>query len=140
MPDNLSSEQRHRTMSRIRSKNTRPEMVVRRYLHQHGFRYRLHDRALPGRPDIVLPKYRAVVLVHGCFWHRHEGCRYNREPQTHQTYWLPKREGVAARDEVNDRKLRELGWTVVVVWECELKQDPETRCRKLVGEITKSLA
>ena len=107
-------------MSGIRGRNTRPELAVRRYLHSQGFRYRLHARDLPGRPDIVLPKYRTVVFVHGCFWHRHRGCRYAYTPKSRQEFWVPKLDGNSARDARDQLRLRELGWLVDVVWECEV--------------------
>ncbi len=106
-------------MSRIRGKDTAPEMVVRRALHAMGYRFRLHGRRLPGRPDLVLPKYRTVVFVHGCFWHRHRKCENCTTPTNRRAWWVKKLEGNAARDRVNRTALRKLGWKVVVVWECE---------------------
>lgn len=106
-------------MSAIRGKDTRPELVLRRALHQLGFRYRLHVRALPGNPDIVLPKYRAVIQVRGCFWHRHT-CRDGHLPKSRQEYWEQKLCDNKARDRRNDRALRKLGWVVIIVWECQL--------------------
>jgi DNA mismatch endonuclease, patch repair protein len=122
-------------MSKIRSKNTNPELIVRRYLHKHGFRYRLHTNKLPGKSDIVLPKYKTAVFVHGCFWHAHEGCKYYREPKTNAEYWVKKLKRNISRDIINRQTLKENGWKVVVVWECELKRDPELRCSNLIGEI-----
>lgn len=107
-------------MSGIRGRDTKPELAVRRYLHGRGFRYRLHARELPGRPDIVLPRHRTVVFVHGCFWHRHEGCRFAYTPKTRQEFWLPKLEGNAVRDARDQQQLADLGWRVEVVWECEV--------------------
>ncbi len=135
MADNMTEAQRRRTMSHIRSKNTKPEMMVRRYLFRHGFRYRLHVGTLPGCPDVVLSKHRLVIFVHGCFWHHHPGCRYAREPHSNQAYWLPKLKATEDRDTIHIRVLRNLGWRVIVVWECELKQDPETCCRRLLDEV-----
>ena len=123
--DRLSRERRSWNMSRIRGKDTGPEKVVRSLLHRMGYRFRLHGRKLPGRPDIVLPKYRAVVFVHGCFWHRHWGCRNCTTPTKRRQWWVQKLEGNAARDEVNRRALRRLGWRVGVVWECETEK-PQT--------------
>lgn len=106
-------------MSGIRGKNTKPELAVRRYLHRQGFRYRLHVRTLPGRPDIVLPRYGAVLFVHGCFWHRHKGCRYAYMPKSRPEFWDPKLSGNADRDVRDQERLGHLGWRVHVVWECE---------------------
>lgn len=123
MPDIVTPETRSRMMSGIRGRDTKPELAVRRYLHSRGLRYRLHVRELPGRPDIVLPRHRTVVFVHGCFWHRHEGCRFAYTPKSRQEFWLPKLEGNAARDARDQQQLRDLGWRVEVVWECELRSD-----------------
>jgi DNA mismatch endonuclease (patch repair protein) len=124
-------------MSGIRGSNTRPELAVRRYLHAQGFRYRLHARELPGRPDIVLPRYRTVVFVHGCFWHRHEGCRFAYRPKSREEFWEPKLEGNAARDARDQQRLRDLGWRVEVVWECEVT--PE-RLSRLTSQLAKESA
>lgn len=112
-------------MSRIRSRDTVPEMLVRSALHRSGFRFRLHSKDLPGMPDLVLRKYNTVVFVHGCFWHRHKGCSRCTTPSSNQEYWLPKLSGNAMRDKKNRRALTGLGWNVVVIWECETK-DPLT--------------
>lgn len=106
----------------IQGKNTRPEMVLRRLLHAMGFRYRLHAKGLPGKPDLVFPKYRAVVFVHGCFWHRHPGCRYTTNPSTRPEFWQAKFAGTVERDQRAIERLTENGWRVAVVWECALKQ------------------
>ncbi len=118
MRDRLSKERRSWNMSRIRGKNTTLEKRVRSLLHQLGFRFRLHGRKLPGRPDIVLAKHRTVIFVHGCFWHRHRGCRNCTTPTNNRTFWLKKLNGNAARDKVHHRALRKLGWRSLVVWEC----------------------
>ncbi|MNK29888.1 Very short patch repair protein [compost metagenome] len=123
-------------MSKIKSKNTAPEMIVRRYLHNKGFRYRLHDKKLPGKPDLILPKYKAVIFVHGCFWHGHEGCKYYRIPKSNTDYWIEKIEGNILRDQDKQQLLRDMGWRVIVIWECELKQDSEHRCLELIEQIT----
>ena len=107
-------------MSGIRGRDTKPELVVRKYLHAHGLRYRIAPKELPGRPDIVLPKYRAVVFVHGCFWHRHEGCRYAATPATNPDFWQSKFSENVARDERDSKLLVEAGWRVFVMWECEV--------------------
>lgn len=108
-------------MRRVRSADTRPEMRVRSLLHRLGFRFRLHRKDLPGKPDIVLPKHRTVVFVHGCFWHRHEDCRRASLPATRQDYWIPKFARTVERDRQNQDRLRQLGWRVILVWECEIK-------------------
>lgn len=115
----LDDVARRRMMAGFRSKDTKPEMIVRRALHALGYRFRLHRRNLPGKPDIVLPKHRAAILVHGCFWHQHEGCREARMPRTRQDYWTEKFRRNLQRDEVTEAALRELGWNVHVIWECE---------------------
>lgn len=107
-------------MSRIRGKNTQPELIVRSFLHRAGLRFRVHDRTLPGTPDIVLPRWRTIVFVHGCFWHQHEGCRYAYKPKSNKTFWRDKLLGNAARDQRHILALRQKGWKVVVQWECQL--------------------
>ena len=108
-------------MARIGAKNTKPEMLVRRKLHHLGFRFRLHSRELPGRPDIVLPKYRTVIFVHGCFWHRHAGCRRATTPKTNQAFWHSKFEANLARDLKTTQALELAGWKVLILWECEIE-------------------
>lgn len=115
----LDDVARRRMMAGFRSKDTKPEMIVRRALHALGYRFRLHRRDLPGKPDIVLPKHRAAILVHGCFWHQHEGCREARMPRTRQDYWTEKFRRNLQQDEATEAALRELGWNVHVIWECE---------------------
>ena len=120
-----TSAQRSRMMSSIRGKNTWPERTLRSHLFARGFRYRLHVKELPGTPDLVFPKYRAVVFVHGCFWHRHEGCRYATTPQTNKDFWTHKFEGNVDRDKRHVRMLLDRGWRVAIVWECALKHSIE---------------
>lgn len=108
-------------MSNIKGRNTSPELAVRRYLHAQGFRYRLHCKDLPGKPDLVLPKYRLVIFVHGCFWHRHEGCFYATSPATRKAFWRDKLDGNAARDRRQQGELISRGWRVLILWECGLK-------------------
>src|SRR5512146_2866358 len=108
-------------MSRIRGKNTKPEVLLRSALHRSGFRFRLHDRRLPGRPDIVLPRYRTVIMVHGCFWHRHQGCRFAYVPKTRVAFWREKFARNVERDRRTGNALRKLGWHVLTVWECKLR-------------------
>lgn len=121
MIDVVSPEVRSRMMSGIQGKNTKPELVIRKFLHARGFRFRLHRKDLPGRPDLVLQKYRCVVLVHGCFWHRHPGCAYATTPGTRKEFWAEKFEKNVVRDGINIDALQASGWRVLVVWECGLK-------------------
>ncbi len=114
-------ETRSYNMSRIRSKDTKPEMLVRKFLHSKGYRYRLHVKDLPGKPDIVLPKYKTVIFINGCFWHGHEGCKYFVIPKTRTDWWLEKIEGNKQRDKENFLRLTESGWKIVTIFECELK-------------------
>lgn len=125
MADVHTPAQRSYNMSQVRSKNTRPELIVRKFLHAHGFRYRLHDKTLPGKPDVVLPKYRTVIFVHGCFYHGHEGCRYYVVPKTRTNWWLDKINGNKRRDIDNETKLVAEGWKIITIFECELK--PKTK-------------
>jgi len=108
-------------MSLVRSKDTKPELVVRRWLHAMGYRYRLHVAKLPGRPDLVFPSRKKVLFVHGCFWHRHQNCALARLPKSRLDFWLPKLEANATRDRAKIEALQSLGWGVLVVWECELR-------------------
>ena len=121
MADNHSKEVRSRNMSRIRSTDNKPEEIVRKFLFSQGFRYRKNDKKLPGKPDIVLPKYRTVIFVNGCFWHKHDCPRFVW-PSSNQDYWRPKILGNVERDKKNVGQLRSQGWNVIVVWECELKK------------------
>lgn len=124
-------------MSQIKGKNTKPEETVRKYLFGRGLRYRKNDKRLPGHPDIVLPKYKTVVLVNGCFWHVHEGCKHFKWPESNVEFWKNKLTENRRRDVVKIQALKELDWKVIVVWECELKGDNQTtRLNKLYLEIT----
>ncbi|RXF70525.1 very short patch repair endonuclease [Arcticibacter tournemirensis] len=122
MADVHSKETRSYNMSRIRSKDTKPEMLVRKYLHAHGFRYRLHVKDMPGKPDIVLPKYKTVIFIHGCFWHGHEGCRYYVVPKTRTEWWLNKIQTNSRNDQKAEENLQATGWRVINIWECQLKK------------------
>lgn len=110
-------------MRRIRSKDTLPELTVRRLVHAMGYRYRLHQSKLPGRPDLVFPRLKKIIQVHGCFWHGHDGCRISHVPSSRQEYWKPKLERNKLRDADHLRKLVDLGWNVLVLWECEVRED-----------------
>jgi DNA mismatch endonuclease, patch repair protein len=133
--DVVDATTRSRMMSGIRSKDTKPEMIVRRYLHSQGFRYRLHARDLPGSPDLVLPKHKAAIFVHGCFWHRHQGCRYSTTPASNAERWRQKFDGNVERDQRKTKALETAGWRVIVVWECDLRRLPEERLAHLTDEI-----
>ena len=137
MADRLNTHQRHYCMSRIRGKNTKPEILVRKGLHARGFRFRLHNKKLPGSPDIVLPKYGVAIMVNGCFWHGHKGCRYATKSKTNIEFWEAKIARNRHRDEVTTAHLEALGWTVITIWECELrgKLESNTRLDKLADEI-----
>lgn len=137
MADVVDRATRSRMMAGIKGKNTKPELLVRRYLHSRGLRFRLHVTNLPGRPDIVLPKYRKVVFVHGCFWHQHAGCKYATLPSSRAEFWANKLSDNVARDQYQIAVLEELGWGVLLVWECELR-DGATRFESLYSEIVES--
>ncbi|HEX6982896.1 MAG TPA: very short patch repair endonuclease [Balneolaceae bacterium] len=137
MADVHEPEVRSYNMSQVKGKDTKPEMLVRKFLHSNGFRYRLHVKDLPGKPDLVLPKYNSVIFVHGCFWHVHEGCKYFKLPQTRTEFWREKLYGNKERDEKNIQKLKEDGWNVIVVWECELKSDKEEKTLKELDQTLK---
>ncbi len=121
MTDRLTKEHRSWNMSRIKSTNSKPEIVVRSLLHRMGYRFRLHRKDLPGKPDIVLPKYKTIIFVHGCFWHRHINCKYAYTPKTHTDKWLQKFLKNTERDKKAKKQLELLGWKVNVIWECETK-------------------
>lgn len=127
--DKLSPARRSHNMSRIRSKNTVPELVVRRTAHALGYRFRLHRKDLPGKPDLVFPRLRAVIFVQGCFWHLHEGCREGRIPGSRREYWEPKLTRNVDRDRAAQGRLTALGWSVLTVWECEVKDAEALRGR-----------
>ncbi|MCH5213696.1 MAG: DNA mismatch endonuclease Vsr [Muribaculaceae bacterium] len=130
MADTMTPEQRHRCMAAIRGKDTKPEMLVRRYLHSLGYRYGLHNKKLPGSPDLVLRKYKTVIFIHGCFWHGHEGCKFYRLPKTNEEFWEEKITRNRRRDQETATKLAAKGWNVVTIWECDLK-NKEKRERTL---------
>lgn len=121
MTDIVDKKTRSRIMASIRSKDTAPEKAVRSLLHRMGFRFRLHNKALPGKPDICLPRYKTVIFVHGCFWHRHAKCRDGRLPKSNLGYWAPKIEKNVLRDKKRKKELKRLGWKVITIWECETK-------------------
>lgn len=144
MTDTLTKAQRSERMGRIRGRDTKPEMAVRRMVHSMGFRYRLHRGDLPGRPDLIFPRRRAVIFVHGCFWHRHpsETCKLARLPKSRLDFWGPKLESNRLRDQHNEVELARLGWRVLVVWECELGDQKSLQARiwAFLGENGKCTA
>ena len=139
MADIMTKEERSIRMSQIHSASTKPEMMLRHALWHHGFRYRVNDKCLPGRPDIVLPKYRTVVFVHGCFWHGHKGCLTSHSPETNTDYWTAKITRNQERDQEVWRKLEAKGWSVIIVWECQLKKaNLEETVDRVAGEIVRN--
>ena len=129
-------------MRQVRGRDTKPELFVRRWLHREGFRFRLHRADLPGKPDIVLPRYRSVVFVHGCFWHGHKGCPRSPLPTSNRTYWETKIGRNIERDQRNQRQLRRLGWHVITLWECRLKDEQmlEKCLRKFLSAVSPGVA
>jgi DNA mismatch endonuclease Vsr len=120
--DTVSEAKRSWNMSRIHSENTKPEIQVRSFLHQHGFRFRLHVKRLPGKPDIVIAKYKTAIEIRGCFWHHHKGCKIASTPSSNVEYWNKKFEKNIARDHETENAIKALGWNLIVIWECELKK------------------
>lgn len=134
--DTLSADRRSWNMSRITSSNTKPEVVVRSWLFRHGFRFRKNDRRYPGTPDIVLPKYRTVIFVNGCFWHHHEGCSLAYIPKTRSDFWLSKFRSTQINDKLHRDTLQQMGWKVITIWECQLKKDLERTMRNVMIHLT----
>lgn len=137
MSDKLTPEKRSWNMSRIKGKDTKIEVEVRKYLFSKGYRFRKNDKRYPGKPDIVLPKYHVAIFVHGCFWHRHEGCKDATTPKTRTEFWLEKFDKNVKNDQIKQEKLRELGWKVIVIWECELKRSFQETMDKVEKELTR---
>lgn len=137
MSDKLTPEKRSWNMSRIKGKDTKIEVKVRKYLFSKGYRFRKNDKRYPGKPDIVLPKYHVAIFVHGCFWHRHEGCKDATTPKTRTEFWLEKFDKNVKNDQIKQEKLRELGWKVIVIWECELKRSFQETMDKVEKELTR---
>ena len=141
MSDVHTKEVRSYNMSQIRSKNTKPELLIRKLLFSNGFRFRLHRKDLPGKPDITLNKYKTVVFVHGCFWHGHQGCRYFVVPKSRTEWWLNKINRNKQLDEINAAKLQEMGWKVIQIYECQLKKHDFTQtAQALVDELRQALS
>lgn len=135
MADRLSPEKRSWNMSRIKGKDTKPEMAVRKYLFSKGFRFRKNDKRYPGKPDIVLPKYHTVIFIHGCFWHRHAGCKEATMPKTRTEFWENKFRQNVDNDAKHKLQLEEMGFKVITIWECEIEKDFDTTMEKLVLEL-----
>ena len=138
MADVVTSEKRSEMMAGIKDKNTRPEILIRKALHAKGFRYRVHGKKLPGKPDLVLPKYKTVVFVHGCFWHRHH-CHLFKGPSTRRDFWKEKINGNASRDELQKQQLLAMGWKVIIIWECALKGKQKLDFPELVSIIVQGI-
>jgi DNA mismatch endonuclease (patch repair protein) len=136
--DIWTKEKRSEVMSRIRGKNTKPETILRSHLFRNGFRFRLHRSDLPGKPDIVLPKYKAVIFVHGCFWHYHQDCKEGRIPSSNSSFWKAKLGGNIKRDKKNLDLLQRKGWKTIVVWECEIEKDLDHISNKVIKMLVSS--
>ncbi len=140
MADKISQLHRSWVMSRVKGRNTKPELIARSLLHQLGYRFTVNgpkNRKLPGKPDIVLPKYKTVIFVHGCFWHRHPGCKHATTPKSNTEYWVSKFKRNIERDRANVETLKELGWQVFIIWECELK-NPRQTIAKLIAAFPRT--
>ncbi len=133
--DIWSPEKRSAVMGRIRGRDTKPELIVRSLLHRAGLRFSLRRKDLPGKPDIVLPKYKVVIFVHGCFWHRHKGCKVATMPKSREDFWQAKFDANVTRDKRNLRDLKKAGWQVIVLWECEIMRDPFAAVEKVLRKI-----
>lgn len=132
MIDTLTKEKRSWNMSQIKGKDTKPEILLRSIIHRSGLRFRIHDNKLPGKPDIVLPRYKTAIFVNGCFWHRHEGCKYAYMPKSRIEFWESKFSRTVQRDAEKSRELMKLGWHVFTAWECEIKNDPDDLLERLL--------
>lgn len=137
--DSLTQERRSWNMSRIRGKDTGPEVSMRSMLHRHGFRFRLQEKKLPGKPDIVLPKFKTAIFVHGCFWHRHEGCKYCYTPKSRNEFWNSKFQRTVQRDAEQMEAVSEAGWLPVVIWECEINDRPDRVMKNIQSVLQKRL-
>jgi DNA mismatch endonuclease, patch repair protein len=138
MADNITRQHRSWVMSRIRGGGTKPELIVRSMLHRAGYRFSLRSARLPGRPDIVMPKFQTVVLVHGCFWHNHRGCSISKVPKSNTEFWQRKLQANMERDRKARSQLRRLGWNIIVVWECQVMRDPGTVLKRIMHHLEKA--
>jgi DNA mismatch endonuclease (patch repair protein) len=138
MPDNLTADQRKKAMSQVQQRDTKPEKIVRSLLHRLGFRFRKNVSSLAGNPDVVLPKYKTIIFVHGCFWHQHKGCRKANRPTSNTEFWNTKLDKNVKRDKETIKLLKRLGWKVIIIWECELKNAEriENIKKKLVSKLS----
>ena len=135
MADKITPEHRSWNMKQIKDKDTKLEISVRKYLFSQGFRYRKNDKRYPGKPDIVMPKYKTAIFIHGCFWHRHENCKLATTPKTRTDFWLNKFERNVINDKKHQQQLEDMGWNVITIWECELKKDFEDVMSKLIVQF-----
>ena len=135
MSDKLTKEQRSWNMSRIKGKDTGIEVTVRKRLFSYGYRYRKNDKRLPGKPDIVFPKYKTVVFIHGCFWHMHSGCKIARIPKSNTEFWMNKLNHNVDKDRQNKQLLEEMGWKVITVWECDIEKDLDAVTERIIREL-----
>ncbi|MCP4150004.1 MAG: DNA mismatch endonuclease Vsr [bacterium] len=133
--DIWTKEKRSKVMSKIRSKDTKPELLLRSALHRRGYRFRIHRKDLPGKPDIVLPKFKTVIFVHGCFWHLHQDCIDGRIPKTQSEKWRKKLEGNVERDKLHEKKLIEMGWHVLTIWECEVEKEIDSVLERIDSQL-----
>lgn len=139
MADIFSKSKRSEIMAKISSKDTKPEILARKLLFAEGFRFRKNDKKLPGKPDIVLPKYKTAVFVHGCFWHGHQGCKKSKLPETRKEFWKKKINANIERDKKNIQLLKEAGWNVKVIWQCELEKNTQTTIESLISQLKRSV-
>lgn len=137
--DIWDKKKRSEVMSKIRSKNTKPELALRKALFARGFRYRVNVSNLPGKPDIVLPKYKTVIFLHGCFWHGHKGCKYAYTPKTNTKFWVDKITSNTERDKISTEKLTALGWNVITVWECEIRHEYKHNITMLIDRVVEEI-
>ncbi len=135
MVDRITVEHRSWNMSKIKGKETKIEVKVRSYLFKNGFRFRKNDKRLPGKPDVVLPKYKTVIFIHGCFWHRHQGCKLTTTPKTRTEFWINKFKKNVENDKKHQRELEEAGWKVLIIWECEIEKKFEETMTKITNEL-----
>lgn len=133
MADNLTKEQRHKNMQNIRSKDTSIEIKFRKALFHAGFRYIKNDKQMIGKPDIILPKYKTIIFIHGCFWHRHENCKYATTPSTNSDFWQNKFLNTAKRDKIEQQKLKDAGWNIIIIWECEIKHNFQVTLKNTIS-------
>lgn len=139
MSDIFSSEKRSEVMSKISGKETKPEILVRKHLFARGLRFRKNDKRFPGKPDIVLPKYKTIIFIHGCFWHGHQNCKKSKLPETRKDFWRDKIQSNIDRDKRNSSTLQSMGWNVIVIWECELKKNKDYTINTLLKDIKSNI-